>query len=87
MEISLSEQFIRVLESLPDRLHDEVLDKIELFSDIANHKALKVHKLSGRLAGFYAFSVNYHIRIVFEYLDKPRRAFLLNVGDHDVYDK
>lgn len=62
-------------------------EKIELFSDEDNHKMLKVHKLNGRLRGCYAFSVNYHIRIVFEYIGKPRRAYLLAIGDHAIYSR
>lgn len=86
MEVTFSPGFISSLRTLPWQLQDEALEKIDLFSDIKNHQTLKAHKLKGRLRGCYSFSVNYHIRIVFEFVGKPRRAYLLAIGDHEVYN-
>ena len=66
------------------KLQEEIKEKIAVFGDRANHDALKVHKLHGRLAGRWAFSVNYRFRVVFAYEAKDVAA-LLTVGDHDVY--
>lgn len=87
MEISFSPSFLRSLRSFSDLLREEVITKIELLKDERNHKALRVHKLKGRLEDCYAFSINYQFRVVFQYVGKPRRAYLLAVGDHDVYDR
>ncbi|MFA4845032.1 MAG: type II toxin-antitoxin system mRNA interferase toxin, RelE/StbE family [Patescibacteria group bacterium] len=87
MEVSFSPSFLRTLHHLPSPLQMEVVEKIDLFASEKNSQALKVHKLTGRLRGCYSFSVNYHIRIVFEFVGKPRRAYLLDVGDHDVYNR
>ena len=65
---------------------EEVEEKIELLKDKENHKLLKIHKLHGRLAKWYSFSVNYRIRIIFSYLSK-QEIVLLAIGDHEVYDK
>jgi plasmid maintenance system killer protein len=86
MEITFSPSFLNSLRSFPSALQEEVLEKVEKFSNPKNHQILKVHKLKGRLRGCFSFSVNYHIRIVFEYVGKPKRAYLLAVGDHDVYN-
>ncbi|HBR80076.1 MAG: hypothetical protein UX09_C0026G0016 [Candidatus Uhrbacteria bacterium GW2011_GWE2_45_35] len=86
MEVSFSPSFLSFFRVLSKQLQEETLEKIDLFSDIKNHQALKVHKLKGRLCGCYSFSVNYHIRIVFEFIGKPRRAYLLSIGDHEVYN-
>ena len=67
---------------LEPALQEEVKERIFLFKNENNHKSLKVHKLSGRLAGRFAFSVNYKIRIVFGYEDK-KTVNLLYVGSHD----
>ena len=72
------------MKKLEKGLVEEVLEKIELFKDSENHKILKVHKLQGQLSDLHSFSVNYKIRVVFEYLSK-NEAVLLMVGDHDVY--
>lgn len=85
MEIAFASKFLRQMADLEDKLQEEVYEKIGLFKDRRNHKALKVHKLHGRLQGRYSFSVNYRFRIVFEYEDKDT-AVLLTVGDHQVYE-
>jgi proteic killer suppression protein len=88
MEISYTPSFLRLFKSLPEALQDEAIEKIELFKEENNHKALKVHKLTGRLKGRYSFSVNYKTRIVFAYTSKkPKEATLMAIGDHDVYKK
>ncbi len=82
--VSYKPTFIRQYNSLENDLQEEVVLKIELFKDKNNHKALQVHKLHGRLKDCYSFSVNYKIRIVFNYASK-KEAVLLAVDDHDIY--
>lgn len=87
MEVAYSPTFLRLLKSLSAELQEEAIEKIELFREPQNYKALKVHKLKGRLAGRYGFSINYQTRIVFIYSkSKSRRvAYLLAIGDHEIY--
>lgn len=76
--------FLRQLKSLPNELQAEVIEKVELFQERQNHRFLKVHKLKGSLRGVLSFSVNYRMRIIFQYNSKGE-AELLAIGDHDVY--
>ncbi len=86
MEVLFSPSFVRKFKGMPLELREEILEKIEMFKDELLHKQLKVHKLSGRLEERYSFSVNYKIRVIFRYSsDKPRIAYLLTVGDHEIY--
>lgn len=85
LELVISKQFIRQFRKLNPHLKEEVLEKLELLTDSKNHRSLKVHKLNGKLAEKYSFSVNYKIRIIFSY-PAPNEVFLLLVGDHDLYD-
>jgi mRNA-degrading endonuclease YafQ of YafQ-DinJ toxin-antitoxin module len=78
--------FLRQLKKLPEGLQEEVFEKVELFQKKPKDPMLKTHKLKGRLAGNYSFSVNYQTRVVFQYISKEE-AVLLAVGDHDVYKK
>lgn len=80
--INYAPTFIRMYKSLSVELKEEIKFKIDLFKDEKNHTLLKVHKLKGELKGCYSFSVNYKIRIVFEYADKDS-INLLYVGSHD----
>lgn len=88
MEVLYTPKFLKLLKKLPQGLQEEAMQKINLFKDVKNHELLKVHKLSGRLKGYYSFSVNYMTRIVFKYAPKTKNeAWLLAVGDHNVYNK
>lgn len=84
LEINYKPSFISLYEEAEVSLRVEIKEKIALFRNKNNHKSLKVHKLHGKLKACYSFSVNYKIRIVFEYLSKNEVA-LLAVGDHDLY--
>ena len=86
MEVLYTPSFIRQLKTFSTDLQEEIFEKVELFQNPKNHVTLKVHKLKGRLAGKYSFSVNYKTRIVFIYGGK-KEAILLAVGTHEVYKK
>ena len=81
LQIQYAPSFVRLYSKLSEHLKGEVKEKIKAFQDLTNHKSLKVHKLKG-IPNTYSFSVNYKIRIVFEYQDK-KSASLLYVGNHD----
>ena len=76
--------FIRQLNKLENDLQVEVLEKLELFKDLKNHRSLKVHKLHGVLRDCYSFSVNYQMRVVFQYVSK-KEVVCVAIGDHEVY--
>ncbi|MFA4819104.1 MAG: hypothetical protein WC621_04640 [Patescibacteria group bacterium] len=76
--------FLKQLKSLPWEIQEEALEKIEFFKNRQNHQVLRAHKLKGNLRGVFSFSVNYRIRIIFQYNTKNEAA-LLSIGDHDVY--
>jgi mRNA-degrading endonuclease YafQ of YafQ-DinJ toxin-antitoxin module len=82
--ISITPTFQRQFKKLEESLKDEVRQKIFLLQDKGNHESLKVHKLKGRLKNRWSFSVNYRIRIVFDYLN-PKEIVLHAIGDHSVY--
>jgi mRNA-degrading endonuclease YafQ of YafQ-DinJ toxin-antitoxin module len=73
------------------RRHPEALADIEatlrLLQADPFTPQLATHKLKGRLAGTWACSAGYDLRILFEFLPNPERAeedlFLLEIGTHD----
>lgn len=85
LTVSSKASFLRKISKLDDALQEEALEKINLLKKIENHKLLRVHKLHGPLTGAYSFSVNYKMRIVFEYISKDEVA-LLSIGDHTIYN-
>ncbi|MFA5750917.1 MAG: hypothetical protein WC898_01340 [Candidatus Paceibacterota bacterium] len=84
LAISFKPTFVKQVNKLEKALTDEILERIELLKKEENHRVLKVHKLHGKLSGYFSFSVNYNTRIVFEYLTK-KEIVLLFVGGDDIY--
>jgi mRNA-degrading endonuclease YafQ of YafQ-DinJ toxin-antitoxin module len=85
--VGYSQEFVRLYDNLPSILKEEVKTKIALFKDRENHSQLKVHKLHGKYAHLWSFSVNYSHRIIFEYIGKGKLHVLFHtVGDHSIYD-
>ena len=68
----------------PD-LASELRLTLELLAEDAFHPQLKTHKLKGKLAGSWACSGGYDVRIVFQFVKhKGADAILLEaVGTHD----
>ena len=84
MQISFKPSFIKQLHKLEKNLIDEVLYKIDILKNSTNNAELKIHKLHGPMKDKWSFSVNYKIRIVFEYESK-KEIVLLAIGDHSIY--
>jgi addiction module RelE/StbE family toxin len=72
--------------------HDPILRKriektLLLLSKDPMALGLRSHKLKGDLAGTWACSVDYEIRILYEFVENPdtgdREIFLLTLGTHD----
>ena len=64
------------------RLKKKFWEKMEIFLENPFFPQLRTHKLSGKLAGQWAFSVDNDCRIVFEFVGEDR-ALLIDVGSHD----
>ena len=86
MNISYASSFLKQVKKCDPCLQEEVFMAVELFQQNPHYPSLKTHKLQGKLAGRWSFSVNYKIRIVFEYLSEES-VVLLAVGSHDVYKR
>ena len=46
--------------------------------------SLKTHKLSRKLLAFWSFSVDYHLRILFEFIDEESVG-MIDLGTHEIY--
>ena len=60
-------------------------EALEQLSADAAHPSLRTHKLRGPLAGCWACSAGYDLRVVFEYVQHEGREaiLLLALGTHD----
>lgn len=55
---------------------------MEVFQEDPFDAHLRTHKLSGDLAEFWSFSVEYNVRVVFLFATKNRVVFT-DIGTHD----
>ena len=64
---------------------DDVRTALEMLNQDAFHPRLKTHKLRGKLAGSWACSAGYDLRIVFKFVDdNGKEAILLEtIGTHE----
>ncbi|OGI98398.1 hypothetical protein A3H53_04225 [Candidatus Nomurabacteria bacterium RIFCSPLOWO2_02_FULL_40_10] len=74
----------RYLKKISAGEKDLVFELLEIFSKNAFDPRLKTHKLHGRMAEKWAFSINRKDRIVFRFIS-GNHVLLLDIGDHDIY--
>ena len=64
-------------------MRQQYLKTLQLLELNPFHPSLRLHALSGRLAGVHSVSINLSYRITFELLIEGQEIVLLQVGDHD----
>lgn len=64
---------------------EDLLSCLKLLEDDAFHPSLKTHKLTGVLAGSWAASAGYDLRVIFKFVqhEGTEAILLLTVGTHD----
>lgn len=83
-----SDAFVRDAKRLAKKqpeAAESLRSTLELLADDASHPQLKTHKLKGKLAGSWACSAGYDLRVVFQFVqhEKAEAILLLTVGTHD----
>jgi addiction module RelE/StbE family toxin len=84
MKILYTSRFLRAYKKLPVEIKDKVEKKEKVILKDIFDKTLKTHKLHGDFEGFYALSVDYKNRIIFELAGETTVVFY-DIGDHDIY--
>lgn len=84
MKIFYSSKFEREYKHLPRRVKFIAEQKEQIFRKDPFHPNLKTHKLTGQLKEFWAFSIDYKHRIIFEFTDK-NTIWFHSVGTHEIY--
>lgn len=83
MIIRYTKKFQREYKKLSLEIKKKAETKEKLFRKNPFSVTLKTHKLSGELEELWSFSVDYKIRIIFEFIDDV--VFFHSIGDHDIY--
>jgi mRNA-degrading endonuclease YafQ of YafQ-DinJ toxin-antitoxin module len=84
MKVIYSPKFSRAYKKLSFEIMDKAELKEKIFRKDPFEQTLKTHKLHGKFSGFWAFSVDYRIRIMFEFQGQNTVIFH-DIDDHDIY--
>ena len=84
MKIYYSTKFEREYKKLPIRIKKLAEEKEKIFRISLSDPKLNIHKLKGRISGYWAFWIDQKYRVIFEYAKKDVIWFHL-VGDHSIY--
>ena len=84
MEVFYYKSFIRDLKKLPRSVRASAIQQTRRFIKDPHDPLIKLHKLHGRLEGYFAFLVDFRIRIILEI--RSGKAYFHAIGDHGVYD-
>lgn len=84
MQVYYSSKFAKEYKRLPHKLKLLAEEKEKLFRKTPHNPQLKTHKLTGKLKEYWAFSIDYQYRIIFEFRDK-NVVWFHSVGTHEIY--
>jgi len=77
--IKRSSKFLKKHPDLEDR-YKKILDILIINP---HHPSLRLHKLKGKLAGFYSVSINLSYRITLDFIIQEKTIIPIDIGDHD----
>ena len=83
-KVLYSSHFGKNFKSLPSRIQNLALKKDKIFRENPFHLSLESHKLSGKLEGTWAYSINKNFRVHFYFLSDDVVVYA-NVGTHEIY--
>ncbi len=85
MEVYYSSRFRRHYKKLSPSIKFLAQKKDALFRKNPRDPKLKLHGLGGALKGYFAFSIDFHYRIIVRFRDE-NSALFYDIGTHDIYE-
>jgi len=82
--IDYTPTFAKHFRKLPVSVKNKALKKELILKSMPFSQILKTHKLSGQLSQYWSFSIDYHYRIVFRFIN-AKHLLLVDVGTHEIY--
>lgn len=79
-----SSRFIKAYKTLPEKVKQRAKRQEKKFLSNPFDTSLKTHKLKGELAGFWAYAVTHHYRILFRFI-KNNEVIYYDIGTHEIY--
>ena len=81
-----SSQYRKSFKKLSIKTQQTATEKLKIFQKDPFSPLIKTHKLSGKLKNYWSFSVDYSIRIMFEFVDEESVG-LIDIGPHKIYKR
>ena len=84
-EIVFSSAFKRALKKRVEgrkELEEKFWRRVEIFTGNPYDPRLRTHKLSGELKEYWSFTIEYDVRVIFQFVPKNRVIFE-DIGTHD----
>jgi len=78
-----SSSFKKSLEKYSSK-KKKIIKKIIRFQENPFDSSLKTHKLTGKLTLYWSFSIDYHLKVIFEFIDEETVG-LIDIGTHEIY--
>ncbi len=86
MEIFYYSKFEKQFSRLDKNIQSIFIEKENIFKINPFDPRLKTHRLHGKFVGYWAFSINHKIRIVFSYTEDKKDVKFHSIGNHDIYE-
>ncbi|EFK96734.1 Plasmid stabilization system [sediment metagenome] len=83
-KIHLTSDFEKAFHRLSQNLKELTKRKDLWFRANPFDPHLRTHKLKGELTGFWSYSINYEIRVLFRFL-KSDEVIYYDIGTHEIY--
>lgn len=81
-KLQYSNHFLRMSKKLSEEYVLQFEEKVEIFRRDPKSISLRVHALTGKMKGYFSFSVNYSIRAIFQKTSKDTVLFT-SIGPHN----
>lgn len=83
-KINYTSNYLKAYQHLPQKIKKLQADKELLFKEYSFNPALRTHKLKGKYKNFYSYSVAYHWRVLFRFINQNEVIFY-DIGTHEIY--
>lgn len=84
VKVYYSTNFKKSLNKFSALEKKKIKRKLIIFFTNPFNPQLKTHKLTGKLKKYWSFSVNYSLRILFEFINEESVG-LIDIGTHEIY--
>jgi mRNA-degrading endonuclease YafQ of YafQ-DinJ toxin-antitoxin module len=85
-EIFYTSRFVKDFRKLPTDKQRVAIKREKLFKQNPFSSALRTHKLSGKLQGYWSFSITHSDRVLFRFEGK-NSAIFYKIGSHAIYSR